>query len=608
MADRNTPGSAEQTARLSKISVILSVIAGGLLLALLAALGVTANFQVWQSREAGGLSTVRDYSCREIENADAPIGIVKEYTFRLDEGLEKDTYLAFYTVHQYAEIHIEGQLVYSMKPAAKAIVKTVGSSWTMIPLYREDAGKEIRVELFPAYESFRNREPEFLLGSRLSVCADRLRQDWPQLLLSAMAIFIGLVFICIAVYKLFNRRGDQGLAALGLFSVMMGLWRLTDTRFTPFLVPEKPVLMFYISVAMMMLGVVPLIKSVEGRLNRGSRRILDWYCIAAAAVCIVQLLLQVFGGIDLRQNIQITHLMLASGSLILVGNVIYDRLQYPKTRNDTITAKAPIILVAGVLADIVAFYARGTSSGLLFSLLAVLIYIVITGANMMFHYVEQEKQLAEQSRILARQERSLAENERQLTESRISLLMSQIRPHFIYNTLGSIEQLCELQPEAAAGLVHDFARYLRGNFSELDNPAPIRMCQELEHVRCYVRIEKIRFPDIEVIFDIRSEDSLLPALSVQPLVENAIKHGLMKLPSGGVVTVSAYETDTHHCVCVQDNGGGFDPAHLWEDRSHVGLRNIRERLAAMCGGTLTVKSTPGTGTKVTILIPREGKQ
>ena len=183
-------------------------------------------------------------------------------------------------------------------------------------------------------------------------------------------------------------------------------------------------------------------------------------------------------------------------------------------------------------------------------------------------------------------------------------MISQIRPHFIYNTLGSIEQLCELQPETAAKLVHSFSHYLRGNFSELNNPAPIRLSQEMEHIRYYVSIEQIRFPDIEIKFDLRTDDFLLPALSVQPLIENAIKHGLMKLPSGGVVTVSSYEMDTHYCVSVEDNGAGFDTSILLDERKHIGLRNIRCRVETMCDGTLTVESTPGVGTKVVISIPK----
>ena len=285
--------------------------------------------------------------------------------------------------------------------------------------------------------------------------------------------------------------------------------------------------------------------------------------------------------------------------VLLLANVVCDRIKRRRDPTQPPGSWAALILVAGVAADTAAYYIRGTSSGLRLSLLALLIYFSVRGANLLFRAAEQEKQLAEA-------ERQIAEQEHQLTESRMAIMMSQIKPHFIYNTLGSIEQLCEVQPDAAAQLVHNFSKYLRGNLGELDNPAPIRISREMEHVRCYVSIEKTRFPDITVNFDLQSEDFLLPALSVQPLVENAIKHGLMKLPEGGTVTVSTYETDTHYCVRVMDTGAGFDPATLRQDDRHVGLRNIRTRLETMCGGTLTVQSTPGLGTTVTIQIPREG--
>lgn len=209
------------------------------------------------------------------------------------------------------------------------------------------------------------------------------------------------------------------------------------------------------------------------------------------------------------------------------------------------------------------------------------------------------------TRRLAAAEVELAEKERRLTEQRISIMMSQIRPHFIYNTLGSIQQLCLEQPERAAELTCDFSRYLRGNFSEPDNNKPIRLSSELEHVRCYVNIEKVRFPDITVDINVSCEDFFLPALSVQPLVENAIKHGLMGLESGGRVTVSAYDTETDHFVCVKDDGVGFDTSALSDDKAHIGIQNIRGRLSAVCGGTLTVESTPGAGTSAIITIPKE---
>jgi hypothetical protein len=195
----------------------------------------------------------------------------------------------------------------------------------------------------------------------------------------------------------------------------------------------------------------------------------------------------------------------------------------------------------------------------------------------------------------------------QLTESRVSTMMSQIRPHFIYNTLGSIEQLCNIDPQKAGELVHNFAKYLRGNFGELDNSKPILMSQEMEHVRHYISIENVRFPDMTFSFEMKSNDFQIPALTIQPIVENAIKHGLMKLQKGGTIHVVSYETDTHYCVRVNDDGVGFDTDVLLDERKHIGIRNIRGRLKAMVNGTLEIESTEGVGTKVLIMIPKEVK-
>ena len=196
----------------------------------------------------------------------------------------------------------------------------------------------------------------------------------------------------------------------------------------------------------------------------------------------------------------------------------------------------------------------------------------------------------------------------ELTESRISTMMSQIRPHFIYNTLGSIEQLCIIDPSKAGELVHNFAKYLRGNFGELDNPKPILMSQEMEHVRHYISIENVRFPDMTFSFEMNSDDFHIPALTIQPIVENAIKHGLMKLSKGGTIRVVSYETESHYCVSVEDDGVGFDTDVLLDERKHVGIRNIRGRLKAMVNGTLEIESRVGIGTTVLIKIPKEVAQ
>jgi sensor histidine kinase YesM len=106
-------------------------------------------------------------------------------------------------------------------------------------------------------------------------------------------------------------------------------------------------------------------------------------------------------------------------------------------------------------------------------------------------------------------------------------------------------------------------------------------------------------------FEMKSDDFKIPALTIQPIVENAIKHGLMKLQAGGTIRVVSFENDKEYCITVEDDGVGFDTSTLVEDRTHVGLRNIRERLKVMVDGTLEIESTVGVGTKVTVRIPKE---
>ena len=236
------------------------------------------------------------------------------------------------------------------------------------------------------------------------------------------------------------------------------------------------------------------------------------------------------------------------------------------------------------------------------ALFAVAMVVVLRIIPRSINAAEKAKELElQRSRLEA--EKNIVEAE--LKESRVAIMLSQIRPHFIYNTLGTIERMCLKDPKKANELVRNFSLYLRGNFSELDSVTPIRFAEELRHVEYYVNIEKVRFPDMNIEYEIEATEFVLPALSVQPLVENAIKHGLMRLESGGTVVIRSFETSTHFCVEVKDDGVGFDPSVPIDEKKHVGLRNIRGRLKAMVDGDLILESKPDGGTKAVIMIPKE---
>jgi len=200
--------------------------------------------------------------------------------------------------------------------------------------------------------------------------------------------------------------------------------------------------------------------------------------------------------------------------------------------------------------------------------------------------------------------------ELKLQESQISIMLSQIQPHFLYNTLNSIYQLCESNPMRARSMVNSFSEYLRNNLSALEETGLISFETELAHVKTYLDIEKVRFEDtLEIEYDIKCVDFSLPVLTVQPIVENAVKHGTSKKRGGGKVTISTAEEIDSYVIVVSDTGCGFDPAKPKNDgKRHVGIENVRQRLSNMCSGSLSIESSEGNGTVAVIRIPKGGKK
>ena len=188
-------------------------------------------------------------------------------------------------------------------------------------------------------------------------------------------------------------------------------------------------------------------------------------------------------------------------------------------------------------------------------------------------------------------------------QQRIQIMMSQIRPHFLYNSLSAIQVLCHSDPEKAAEVTNQFSLYLRENLDFMEQPGLIPFWKELDHTKTYVKIEETRFPNIRVEYGINDAAFSVPPLSLQPMVENAIRHGV-RIRQEGIVQVLTQRKEDMHEIIVRDNGTGFDPEGIWEKKSdHIGLRNVKERIESMCGGTLTIDSRIGEGTTITIRIP-----
>ncbi len=191
-----------------------------------------------------------------------------------------------------------------------------------------------------------------------------------------------------------------------------------------------------------------------------------------------------------------------------------------------------------------------------------------------------------------------------LANQKANVLILQMRPHFIYNTMTSIYYLVDQNPKQAQQVILDFTSYLRKNFDAISSSQVIPFSEELEHVRAYLAVELVQFEDyLSVEYDTRDTNFSLPPLTLEPLVENTIKYGMDPDAEPLHILIQTQETDSAHVIIVKDNGPGFDAEGVFDKNN--ALSNIRQRLDLMCKGSIHITtSTAGGGTLINISIPK----
>ena len=206
-------------------------------------------------------------------------------------------------------------------------------------------------------------------------------------------------------------------------------------------------------------------------------------------------------------------------------------------------------------------------------------------------------------------QKKLYESRIELEQENIRLMTAQIQPHFIFNSLSTLQMLCYRDGKAAADLIVVFGKYLRANIDSLESDKPIPFSTELEHIDQFISIvragNKTKF---DVIYELQTEDFSVPPLTVQPIVENAIKYGALTRSDGtGRVTVKTEDADNEIIITITDNGTGADLTDKQKEHNSIGIKNAKKRLSVQCGGLLEVSYTEN-GSRSVITLPKSSKE
>ncbi|MEG1835056.1 MAG: histidine kinase [Oscillospiraceae bacterium] len=268
-----------------------------------------------------------------------------------------------------------------------------------------------------------------------------------------------------------------------------------------------------------------------------------------------------------------------------------------KVPNSEIYTLAYMFITVGIMVD--AFYTSGLIPFRCSSFMPICFFVFVLSVT-----IVHTKRTTELYHETLETEKLYAE----LQRANMSIMLSQIQPHFLYNALNTIKSLIKRDPKAAEKAIIDFSYYLRGNMDSLSKKEPIPFSLELDHIKHYCEIELLRFSDkMDIIYDIGPSSFLVPTLSVQPLVENAIKHGVTKNPKGGTVKISTYEDIDFNYIKIEDDGVGFDMEATKEDdgRSHIGLSTTKARLKSIMNAEIFIDSHINKGTVIIVQIPKK---
>ena len=403
-----------------------------------------------------------------------------------------------------------------------------------------------------------------------------------KLELALLLQLIGLVIVVIADSYL-QKKQKRILLLIALLAFSLLVRDRWDSILT-----ERPDRLLRTLLGIYGYGIRPVIlvlylKTLE--MNR-SRKLL-WCLVAANAAIYLSAL---FSGISFRIT---EENLFAMGPLGYIGHVlcagllamlVYESVKKSLQRNAT--GSFILLLDAGllVLATVWDWLQGGSGP------ISWLTVVVVSSCLFYYLWLHMQSAFAHEQALEA--------------EQRIQIMMSQIQPHFLFNTLSTIQALCRIDPEKASETTEKFGTYLRMNIDSISQTSLIPFRKELEHTRIYADIEMMRFPYIHISYDIKEDDFELPALSIQPMVENAIRHGVRGRYNGSVKIMTRGE-ENEIVISVIDNGKGFDPEGTEEAGGmHIGIRNVRERIEVLCGGTLEIESEPGKGSTVTIRLPR----
>ena len=521
-------------------------------------------------------------------NKDTTISISK----KLPESLMGGTYLGFRSDNVFISVYIDSQLIYSSSGLNISDEVTIaGEKWNFVSLSPEHSGKIITVTFYSPYRYYTGLIPCMTLGTLSEVRLYSLSSASGSVYLSIGIIAIGLIMLLLSILNTLTDASLRSYAYLSIYVTLLGLMMVTKAQ-----LPRSYENGYYIEYVIfhIALRLSPILYCLYCyvRIEKKYRNLLGTLILFDVCSFLACSLLHYVGVYDFTESLWLAVFLF---TIPLLLNFYFDVMnrRSASLRYKVVTAIGVCAYFGGLFSEIVLRASFWMSGSMTMLIACILVFAVSQSIGLVFLTYE-----------LASEQIKIA---KELEEKRVKLMMSQMQPHFIYNALSIIRGMTLEDPEKAYEMIYHFSNYLKHNIASLKDNDLIPFSKELEHINAYTAIECERFKDqLSVVYDIRTVNFLIPPLTVEPFVENAIKHGIRKRAQKGVVTIRTEMKENYYLISIIDDGVGFDISVLQEKygEAGIGIENASYRLRELMGAHVNIKSMPGCGCTVSIIVPK----
>lgn len=522
-------------------------------------------------------------------------GVIELYT-QLPEGVDNTRYVGFWTYFSHVDVYVGETAIYHFNNSeTESFGAASTSQWHFVRLPQDGGHQRLTIRLRTPYTDMNPRLTGVLYGDLHDLHHELAQRYYPFRLLEDLMVWVALVLIVVSIFYRGTARNRAQQVLSGLFLLLFSFFVRTGTKSMPleFVTPFAKDFICYFAMFTM---AIPLSLYMRSKVPGHPRKVMACNLLAIAELLLatVSFILHALGVVDIHYMLPVAMLLLFATFAMAVIFAVSLSIRQPGVTS-RVAAVGPVLLWLVCTLEYANFYWFGgmnietglvTRTGI-FLILIVEGYLFFRALN---HQSRKQDRIAEEHRNL-----------------QLQMLTDNIHPHFMLNTIGAIRTIIPEDPERASDLLLDFSCYVRENLEQKDYYKPIPFVEELEYIRTYLSLERARFGDtIQVYYECDHTRFHILPLTVQPFVENAVKHGLFTVRDGGKLWITTEKAEKGHVVEITDNGVGFDADNLQEtleNKKAVGMRSAILRLESEMNATVTIRSNAESGTQVRIYIP-----